>query len=168
MKKRALCAFDDKRYLLEDGMNSLAFRHKDIPARVTDIEDDAQDGVVMTREDAVRDYGRRLAVSDRGRDEKLQNPCPPPLSTITCSSTAPYMGTGPGSSSDGASTSTGGASTSTGGASTSRGGVWAERRWDRIQSNKYLIRAMLDFDDDNDEGEVRREFDGVEIGRAHV
>ena len=122
---------------------------------MTDIEDDAQDGVVMSRADAVRDYGRSLAVSDRGRDETLQNPCPPPLSTVTCSSTAPYMGSGAGSSS-------GGMSTSTGGASTSTGGFWAERRRDRIQSNKDLIRAMLDFDDEDDEGEVRREFEGME------
>ena len=72
------------------------------------------------------------------------------------------MWTGAGSSSDGASKSTGGASTSTGGASTSTGGVWAERRRDRIQSNKDLILAMLDFDEENDEGEVRREFEGME------
>ena len=115
---------------------------------MTDIEDDAQDGVVMSRADAVSDYGWSLAVSDRGRDETLQNPCPPPLSTVTCSSTAPYMGSG--------------ADSSSGGASTSTGGVWAERRRDRIQSNKDLIRAMLDFDDEDDEGEVRREFEGME------
>ena len=46
--------------------------------------------------------------------------------------------------------------------STSTGGVWAERRRDRIQSNKDLIRAILDFDDEDDEGEVRREFQGME------
>ena len=57
---------------------------------------------------------------------------------------------------------TGAGSTTTGGASTSTGGVWAERRRDRIQSNKDLIRAMLDFDEEDDEGEVRREFEGVE------
>ena len=102
---------------------------------MTDIEDDAQDWVVMSRADAVRDYGRSLAVSDRGREETLQNPCPPPLSTVTCSSTAPYMGSGAGSSSSGTSTST--------------AGVWAECRRDRIQSNKDLIRAMLDFDDED-------------------
>ena len=64
------------------------------------------------------------------------------------------MGSGAGSSS-------GGASTSTGGASTSTGGVWDERRRDRLQSTKDLIRAMLDFDEEDDEGEVRREFEGV-------
>ena len=110
---------------------------------MNDIEDDAQDGVVMSRADAVRDYGRTLAVSDRARDETLQNPCPPPLSTVTCSSTAPYMGSGAGSSSVGASTSTGGARTST-------CGVWAQPRRDRIQSIKDLIRAMIDFDDEDE------------------
>ena len=51
---------------------------------------------------------------------------------------------------------------SSSGASTSTGGVWAERRRDRIQSKKDLIRAMLDFDDEDDEGEVRREFEGMQ------
>ena len=55
-----------------------------------------------------------------------------------------------------------GAGSNSGGASTSTGGVWAERRRDRIQSNKDLIRAMLDFDDDDDAGEARREFEGME------
>ena len=110
---------------------------------------------MMSRADAVRDYGRSLAVSDRGREETLQNPCPPALSTVTCSSTAPYMRSGGGSSSSGTSTSTGGASTST-------GGVWAEKRRDRIQSKKDLIRTMLDLDDEDDEGEVRVEFEGME------
>ncbi len=30
--KRALCAFDDKRFLLADGIHSLAYGHKDITA----------------------------------------------------------------------------------------------------------------------------------------
>ena len=42
------------------------------------------------------------------------------------------------------------------------GGVWAERRRDRNKSNKDLMRAMIDFDDEDDEGEVRREFEGME------
>ena len=33
-KKRGLCAFDDKRFLLEDGVRSLAFGHRDNTARV--------------------------------------------------------------------------------------------------------------------------------------
>ena len=33
-KKRGLCAYDDKRFLLEDGVQSLAFGHRDITARV--------------------------------------------------------------------------------------------------------------------------------------
>ena len=55
------------------------------------------------------------------------------------------MGSGVVRSSDGASTSTGGSSTST-------GWVSAERRRDRIQSNKDLIRATLDFEDEDEGG----------------
>ena len=111
----------------------------------------------MSRADAVRDYGRSLAVSNPIRDETLQNPRPPPLSTMTSSSTAPYIRP-----------STSGAGSSSGGASTSTGGVSAERRREHIQSNKDLIRAMLDFDDEDDEGEVRREFQGMdELERVH-
>ena len=36
-KKRGLCAFDDKRYMLTDGVSTLAFGHHEIP---TIIEDD--------------------------------------------------------------------------------------------------------------------------------
>ena len=110
-------------FVLKDAINSLAFRHKDIPARVSDIKDDAQDAVVMSRADPVRNYGRGLAVSESGPDETVQHPCPPPLSTVNSTSTAPYMRSGTGSSS--------------GRASTSAGGVWAERRRHRIQSNKH-------------------------------
>ena len=79
----------------------------------------------------------------------MQNPCPPPLSTIICCSTALYMGG-----------STVGAASSLAACSTSTDGVWWARRWDRI-------RAMLDFDDEDDEGEVRREFQWMgELGRA--
>ena len=39
-RMRALCVFDEKRYILEDGINSLAFVDKDIPAGVIDIEAD--------------------------------------------------------------------------------------------------------------------------------
>ena len=35
-KKRGLCAYDDKRFLLEDGVHSLAFGHHSITARVQD------------------------------------------------------------------------------------------------------------------------------------
>ena len=58
--------------------------------------------------------------------------------------------------------SSGGACTSTAGASTSPGRVCGDRHRERIQSNKYLIRAILDFDEEDDEGEFRREFEGME------
>ena len=34
LKKRCLDAFDDKRYLLDDGVTSLSYGHKDIPSSV--------------------------------------------------------------------------------------------------------------------------------------
>ena len=37
----ALSAFEEKRYLLQDGIYSLAYLYKDILHRVTDIEHDA-------------------------------------------------------------------------------------------------------------------------------
>ena len=82
-KKPALRAYEDKRHLLVDGINSRAVGQKFIPARVSDIEDDAQDGGVMSGADAVRDYVRTLTVTDPTRDETLQNPRQPSLSTIT-------------------------------------------------------------------------------------
>ena len=39
-------------------INSVVFGQKDIPARVEDIEEDAQDWVVMSLWDGVRDKGR--------------------------------------------------------------------------------------------------------------
>ena len=30
-KKKSLSAFDDKRYILDDGINTLPYGHKDIP-----------------------------------------------------------------------------------------------------------------------------------------
>ena len=51
-KKRALCALDDKRYLLEDGITSLAFGHRDIPARAQDIEDEAQPDTILNSDEA--------------------------------------------------------------------------------------------------------------------
>ena len=144
------------RYLLEDGINSQAFRHMYMPARVTNIEDDAEVGVGMTRAGAVRDNGRILAVSEPTPDETLQNPLPLPLSTIKSSSTAPYMGR-----------STSGEWIRSGRASTSRGGGWAEIRRERIVITKDLIRAMLEFDEEDAAGEVCRELGGMdELERA--
>ena len=37
-EKRGLCAFDDKRFLLDDGINSLAYWHKSITNSITRIE----------------------------------------------------------------------------------------------------------------------------------
>ena len=37
INKICLSAFDDKRYLLKDGVHSLAYGHKDIPTRNVDV-----------------------------------------------------------------------------------------------------------------------------------
>ena len=43
-EKRALCSYDDKRYLLEDNITSLAYGHKDIPVgAIETIEEDFDD-----------------------------------------------------------------------------------------------------------------------------
>ena len=47
-----MCSFDDKRYLLEDGITSLAFGHHSIPAQVQNIEDLTCDTVVLTGDEA--------------------------------------------------------------------------------------------------------------------
>ena len=85
-------AFEDKPYLFDDGIRSPAFGHHEIPARVTDIEDHAQDEMVMSQAVLAREYWKSLRISRDPRDQTLQKPCPHPLSTITCTSTAPYMG----------------------------------------------------------------------------
>ena len=38
IEKRGLCAFDDKRYMLEDGINTLAFGHFKISTVVVDVQ----------------------------------------------------------------------------------------------------------------------------------
>ncbi len=52
MEKRALCAFDNKRYILEDGGNTLAYGHKDIPNRmeILSIEDPERDSIISDAE----------------------------------------------------------------------------------------------------------------------
>ena len=37
-KKRGLCAYDDKRFLLADGIHTLAYGHHDVPAVVRAVE----------------------------------------------------------------------------------------------------------------------------------
>ena len=69
-KKRALCAFDDKRYLLEDGITSLAFGHRDIPAQLVDVEDGGLGETILTHDEAVE---RRISTFV----PREQNPRPP-------------------------------------------------------------------------------------------
>ena len=54
-----------------------------------------------------------------------------------------------------------GGSTS-GAGSTSTGVLIAERRRDRIAFSKYFVRAMLYFEVEDKEWEVRRDFEGIE------
>ena len=54
---------------MEDGVTSLAFGHRDIPARQVDIEDETPGGVVLTNEE-----GRERGLFRRGqRDPTLIN-----------------------------------------------------------------------------------------------
>ena len=39
IRKRGLCAYDDKRYLLADGITTLAFGHTAIPAAVREVQE---------------------------------------------------------------------------------------------------------------------------------
>ena len=76
-RKRALCAFDDKRFLLPDGLHSLAHGHKDIPHSVQDIfaEDDTVS--IFSDEQAIRqgvtkgqDNLRQLPMFQPGMDPR--------------------------------------------------------------------------------------------------
>ena len=90
-KKRELCAFDDRLYLPEDGIGSIAFVHREIRRLVSDIEDDAQVGVVMSQTEVDRYYEKSLRNSRQRRDQTLQSPCAHILSTVTGTTTAQYM-----------------------------------------------------------------------------
>lgn len=71
MDKRGLCSFDDKRYLLEDGVSTLAFGNRRIPVRVVHVPNDTNaDGLVLRAEDAPHVLGRWL----RGLRSKRPRP----------------------------------------------------------------------------------------------
>ena len=53
--KRGLCAFDNKRFILDNGIDTLAYGHKSITANVQDAEGDAHDhDRVLTMREARR------------------------------------------------------------------------------------------------------------------
>ncbi len=55
MDKRALCAFDDKRFVLEDGVHTLAYGHKSITAHVEDTEEpELVNDIVLSSAEATR------------------------------------------------------------------------------------------------------------------
>ena len=77
-RKRALCAFDDKRFLLPDGIHSFAHGHKDIPHSVEDIFAEDDTVAIFSDEQAIR-YGvtkgqdalRQLPMFQPGMDPKI-------------------------------------------------------------------------------------------------
>ena len=73
VEKRGLSAYDNKRYLLADGVHTLAFGHRDIPAGAVEIDEN-----VPIFDDEHIDA--RLAV-DREMPPPAQTPPPPPLPT---------------------------------------------------------------------------------------
>lgn len=55
MDKRALCAFDDKRFILEDGVHTLAYGHEQITALTEDVEEEeSPNEIVLSHEEATR------------------------------------------------------------------------------------------------------------------
>ena len=62
-QKRGLCAFDDKRFLLEDGIQTLTFGHRTIPTRV--VEDNVEDSriILSDAEAMARGLGGRPAAA---------------------------------------------------------------------------------------------------------
>lgn len=58
MNKRALCAFDDKRYLLEDGIHTLAFGHYNIE----EVKEQLSDSAVSTTTQEQHDDGAGMQV----------------------------------------------------------------------------------------------------------
>ena len=76
-RKRGLCAFDDKRYLLADGIHSLAFGHRDIPHPIEDIEPIAPAPIALDDRQAIRlgvangnDAFRLLPANQPGREPR--------------------------------------------------------------------------------------------------
>ena len=70
MEKRGLSAYDNKRYLLDDGVHTLAFGHRDIPAGAVEFDEN-----VPTFDD--EHIEARLAV-DREMPPPARSPTPPP------------------------------------------------------------------------------------------
>ena len=70
IKKRALCAYDDKRYLLADGISTLAFGHKAIPSAVRAVQEArGNDQVVLTAAEVpTRQLALRKQVFAIGQD----------------------------------------------------------------------------------------------------
>ena len=48
-----MCGFDDKRYLLANGIESLAFGHKDIPGTVREVESEGDAVIILSANEAL-------------------------------------------------------------------------------------------------------------------
>ena len=77
--KRALCAFDDKRYLCPDGIHTLAFGHKDLPKFVQVIVDaehpmdeDAADLLAQEAAEAEQDRAQERRRVENAQEETRQ------------------------------------------------------------------------------------------------
>lgn len=57
-KKRGLCAFDDKRFLLEDGFNTIAFGHYMLQQIESELDDETEYLDEIIRTEKKRDLGR--------------------------------------------------------------------------------------------------------------
>jgi len=85
--KRALCSYDDKRFLLDDNITSLAYGHKDIPAGALEtIEEEGDDADLVTVQQP-----RAADESDQEDDSELNNietgsAAGPSTSSTVCSS----------------------------------------------------------------------------------
>ena len=98
-KKRGLCSFDDKRFLLEDGVHSYAFGHNAITARVhDDIAPEGTAVVITTDTDASDEMANddelvdltaldRLPPSDNDSLAAQTSAVPPSVPTSSTSST---------------------------------------------------------------------------------
>ncbi len=72
MDKRALCAFDDKRFMLEDGIHTLAYGHNEITAHVEELEEpEYTNDIVLSAEDAQH---HRISAEDEEEFPEGQEP----------------------------------------------------------------------------------------------
>jgi len=86
VSKRGLCAFDDKRWLLADGISTLAFGHKDIPAVGANIPCKAQllvlDAIECRHKRALAKAEKKRQSADGAAVARHAGVAPDPLDTV--------------------------------------------------------------------------------------